>query len=497
MSAVINPAPKELVVLLEGLTSVPLPKSISVHGLAIHSAEIRARDLFLALRGRWFDGADFLHEAVERGAVAAVFEATTRQGIRSAEVDIPLVPIADLSHKAGVIASRFFEHPSAAMQVTAVTGTDGKSSVSHLLAEALQLRYGACGLIGTIGCGQFGSLGPGTLTTPDALRLQLELHRLRSRGNGHAVIEASSHGLDQGRLVGVDTRIGVFTNLARDHLDYHDSVESYAEAKEKLFEPGIIEHAIINVDESFGRKLAGKCARYCKVTTYALDTEADVVASGIACQINGLRFNVDVRGQQFSVKSRLTGRFNVSNLIAVFSALLAQGVPPEEAAALLGRLSPVRGRMQLVSGHDRFAIIDYAHTPHALEALLRACREIIPGKLICVFGCGGERDRGKRPLMGKIVSRLADVVVITDDNPRNEDPARIVDEIQRGITANVAVTVMHDRERAISHAVSIAGKDDCVVVAGKGHEEFQVIDDKRLRFDDADVVRRLLVEVSA
>ena len=495
MSAIANPSPKGLAMLLESLTSATVPGGVLVHGLAGHSAEVRAQDLFLALRGRRFDGMDFLHEAAARGALAVVCEATSRRDV-SCDLDIPLVPVADLMHKVGVIATRFFERPSAAMQITAVTGTDGKTSVAHLLAEATQLQYGACGFIGTIGCGQFGDFAVDGLTTPDALRMQRALYRLRSQGSGHVVLEASSQGLEQGRLVGVDVDIAVFTNLGHDHLDDHGSMESYAAAKGKLFTPGSIGHAILNIDDPFGRRLAGKCRRHCGVTTYALNAAADVVANDIGCTTSGLRFGVLARGRRFAIRSRLLGRFNVLNLLATFSALLAQGVSPEQSASLLDRLNPVRGRMQRIVGHGRCVIVDYAHTAQALEALLKACREMTSGRLICVFGCGGERDRDKRSRMGDAASRLAEAVIVTDDNPRNEDPRRIVDEILRGVAGGGVASVIHDRERAIHHAVSIAGQDDCVVVAGKGHEAFQFTGNERRQFDDVAVVRRVLAEVS-
>ncbi len=496
MSAIGNPAPKCLTMLLESLASETVPGDLSVHGLAGHSAKVRTRDLFLALRGRRFDGADFLQEAAARGATAIVHEATDRRDVAHG-VDVPLVPVENLAHKVGVIAARFFEHPSAAMQVVAVTGTDGKTSVAHLLAEALRLRHGTCGFIGTIGYGRFGSLAASRLTTPDALQMQQVLYRLRLQGTGHVVLEASSQGLEEGRLVGVEVNTAVFTNLGHDHIDAHGSIERYAAAKERLFAPGNAEHAVINIDDPFGRRLDDKCRRHFRVTTYALQAEADVTAGDIVSDAGGLRFSVATRGQRFAVRSHLLGRFNVPNLLATFSALLAQGVPPETSVSLLGRLSPVRGRMQRVAdSHGRCVIVDYAHTSQALEALLTACREMTSGRLICVFGCGGERDRGKRPRMGDIASRLAEVVIITDDNPRSEDPRRVADEILEGVAAGATASVMHDRERAIRHAVSIAGRDDCVVVAGKGHEAMQFIGDTRRPFDDVAVVRQALAEVS-
>ena len=482
-----KPAPKELNVLLDGLGESKAPQGVVVHGLAGHSGEVREGDLFMALKGGRCDGLEFLPEAVARGAVAAVCETRAPN-----DVGVPVVRVRDLTHRAGVIAERFFARASSEMQVVAVTGTDGKTSTSHLIAEALQLKHGACGLIGTLGCGRFGELRTRTLTTPDVVALHRELYALRVGGVADVVLEASSHGLSQGRLVGVEVDLAVFTNLGRDHLDYHASFEDYAAAKEKLFAPGACRRAVINTGDRFGRELAERCRRRCELTTYSLLGEADVVAENVESVRDGVSFTLRAGGAAAVCRSRLIGRFNAANLLAAAAALIAQGTGLEETAALLRRVYPVRGRMQRVAAAGRCAIVDYAHTPQALENLLRACREITAGRLFCVFGCGGDRDRGKRPLMGEVASRLADVVVVTDDNPRNEDPARIVAEIRQGVAGEVEV--IHDRERAIRRALSAAGRDDCVVVAGKGHETFQLVQGKRVAFDDAELVRRVLEE---
>lgn len=487
--------------LLDGLTAAKVQGGVPVHGLAGHSREVRSRDLFVALRGRCFDGFEFLPEVAARGAVAAVCDATA--STRDAAVDIPVIPVAELAHKIGVIADRFFAHPSADMRVTAVTGTDGKTSVAHLIAEALRLRHGDCGLIGTLGYGRFDELHPGATTTPDAIRMHRELHSLKAQGIFDVVLEASSHGLDQGRLVGVDVDVAVFTNLARDHLDYHASHAEYAAAKDKLFAPGALGCAVINVGDQFGRGLARRCRRHCEVTTYALDGDAgsgagaDIAAVEVASGPSGLTVRLRARGETAVIESALIGRFNAANLLAAFAALLVRGASPAEAARLLSRARPVRGRMQRITVAGRHAVVDYAHTPHALESVLRACREITAGRLLCVFGCGGDRDRGKRALMGEAASRLADFVVISDDNPRSEDPAGIVADIEGGVVAGAAVEVIHDRAQAIRRALSLAAPGDCVVIAGKGHEIFQTVGGERLPFDDAQVIRAAAKETNA
>lgn len=483
-----KPAPKELNVLLDGLSESRAPQGTLIHGLAGHSGEVSEGDLFAALRGGRHDGLDFLPEAVARGAVAAVCETP------APSADVPVVRVRDLTHRLGVIAGRFFACASPQLRVVAVTGTDGKTSTSHLIAEALQLKHGACGLIGTLGCGRFGALHVGALTTPDAVTLHRELYMLRTGGVSHAVVEASSHGLAQGRLVGVEVDVAVFTNLGRDHLDYHGSLEEYAAAKEKLFAPGACSRAVINVADPFGRELAGRCRSRCEVTTYSLLGGADVVAENVESAAAGVSFRLRAGAASAVCRSRLLGRFNAANLLAAAAALIAQGTSLEEAAALLERVHPVRGRMQRVAAAGACAIVDYAHTPQALENLLRACREITAGKLFCVFGCGGDRDRGKRPLMGEVASRLADVIVVTDDNPRSEDPARIAAEIRRGAAGEIEV--IHDRGRAIRRALSAAAAGDCVVVAGKGHETSQLTRGGRVAFDDAEAVRRATGEAA-
>ena len=497
MTALSEPAPAELSVLLDGLTQGGLSNSVShgvwVHGLAGHSDEVRARDLFVALRGRCFDGFDFIPEAATRCAVAAVCDADASAAVADMEAaaGIQVVAVSDLAHKSGVIADRFYGHPSAQIQVIAVTGTNGKTSVAHFVAEALHLERGTCGLIGTLGCGVFGELRESGMTTPGAIRLHREINALRMRGAGVVVIEASSHGLDQGRLSGVDVNVAVFTNLGRDHLDYHASGADYAAAKEKLFARGATEHAVINIGDPFGRALVQRCRSHCEVTTYALDAPADLSATVLA-GTHGLEITVRARGVTVGFLSSLFGRFNAANLLAAFAVLLTQGISPERAASLLARARPVRGRMQRITGGGRCAVVDYAHTPEALENFLVACREITMGRLVCVFGCGGDRDRGKRTLMGEVASRLADAVVISDDNPRSEDPTRIVADIQSGVISGTQVEVIHDRARAIRHALSFATHDDCIAVAGKGHESFQIVGSQHLPFNDADVVQRAL-----
>ena len=489
---------RELAVLLDGLTASSVPSGVPVCGIAGDSRLVRERDLFVALKGRHFDGVDFLHDAEVRGAAAAVCGSAARD---DQSIAIPVITVADLVHKVGVIADRFFAHPSAHMQVIAVTGTDGKTSVSHCIAEALSRRSGDCGLIGTLGYGRFKQLRESETTTPDAIKLHCELHQLNAQNVKHVVMEASSHGLDQGRLGGVDVDIAVFTNLGRDHLDYHVSHRNYAVAKEKLFAAGACRHAVINIADPFGRRLAQRCRRHCEVTTYSADAgvAADVTACNIECDVQGLSFILCVGSGRFAVHSRLLGRFNVGNLLAVWGVLSELGVAPEEAAQLIASLGPVRGRMQRVSVGARSAVIDYAHTPDALEHALSACREMLwhgGGRLLCLFGCGGERDRGKRALMGEVAARLADVVVISDDNPRGEDAARIIRDIQRGFPESAEVEVIHDRRRAIRHVLSLADAADCVLITGKGHESFQLIDDRRLPFDDAAVVHSLLEELA-
>jgi UDP-N-acetylmuramoyl-L-alanyl-D-glutamate--2,6-diaminopimelate ligase len=481
--------------LLEGLAIAPLP-DVMVHGLQTDSRQVRPGDLFLACAGLQVHALAFVEQALQRGAVAVAWEPAA---VQPGGLAVPAVAISGLGHRLGLIADRFYGQPSADMHVIGVTGTDGKTSVSHFIAQALSVEA-SCGLLGTLGYGVYGALQPPSHTTPDALRLHAELAALRDGGTRQLAMEVSSHALHQQRVAGVAFNTAVLTQLSRDHLDYHGSVAAYAEAKRRLFRMPGLETAVLNAGDEFGRLLIRELAGRVPVIAYGrmqddcrtraadwIELESvEARADGIAMQL------VTSRGRA-RLDARLLGAFNAENLMAALGALLARGLSLDQAVSRLRHVKTVAGRMELVStpGVAR-AVVDYAHTPHALETALQALRPHCRGELICVFGAGGDRDSGKRPHMGAVAERCADRIVLTSDNPRSEDPRAIVEAILAGFEQPQRAACILDRGQAIETAITLAGKDDLVLVAGKGHEEYQQIGSRRVAFSDREWVRECL-----
>ena len=487
---------RSLLSLLDGLSNTDGLDDITVSGLAEQSQEVHAGDLYLAVRGCQVHGLDFLSEAVERGARAVIYEPDQDRNaaLKPATVtDIPLIPVPDLRHKVGIIADRFFDHPSSAMQVIAITGTNGKSSTASIIAQVLSQKYGSCGMFGTLGYGEFKHLQSAVTTTPAALELHTRVSDLYAQGVRHIAMEASSHGLDQGRLAGLSINVAVLTMVGRDHFDYHGSLEAYWKAKRKLFEFSDLQWAVLNLDDAYGKTLAKECAADVEILTYSSqgNPKADLSAHNIKVGVQGLYFKLVYQGRTTVVRSRLLGRFNVDSLLAAFAVLLIQGLSEEEIAALLADVDTVPGRMQMFSRPGQpYVIVDYAHTPDALEKVLRTCREMGSGKLYCVFGCGGNRDKEKRPLMGAVASHLSDRIILTDDNPRDEDPEQIIQDILSGVVSQTDIEIEHDREIAVKHAIHRSQVSDYVLIAGKGNESFQIVRDKRIPMSDQHFVNK-------
>ena len=486
---------KSLVNLLNGLTNTKGIDDVVVNGLADHSGMVSQGFFYLAMQGQQAHGIDFLDEAITKGAVAAAYESDSKLSVN--DTRIPLIAVPKLRHKVGDIANRFYDSPSDALQVTTITGTNGKTSTAFLIAQALRQKYGQCGLFGTLGYGEFKNLKPAINTTPSALRLHAEMYELVQSDVVHAVLEASSQGLAQERLSGVNIDVAVFTMLGRDHFDYHKSLKNYKAAKKKLFEYANLQWAILNLDDKFGRELRQDDILDCQVLTYSSqgDQAADLTAANIKVNINGLSFEVCYQQNSVSIRSHLLGRFNVDSLLAAFAVLLAYELPMDIIGDLLNSAEPVPGRMQLFSAPGQpYVIVDYAHTPDALESVLQSCREMGGGKLHCVFGCGGNRDKGKRALMGEVATRLSDYVVLTDDNPRHENPKQIVQDILSGVTTDKPVDVEHDRGNAIKIAIENSHPNDYVLVAGKGNEAYQEIGDMKLPLSDQQLIQQIFVE---
>lgn len=478
----------------------PLLASIEITGVQLDSRAIREGDLYLALRGATTHGILHAADAVQRGARAVAVDATDDVDLIAQVADgTPLIKVPDLARRAGPLAGRLHGHPDRTMCLLAVTGTDGKTSVCRFIAAALESLGTRCGYIGTLGWGLGDSLESTALTTPDATALVTMLATLREQGAQAVALEASSHGLATGRLDGLDLDVGVLTNFGRDHLDYHGDLENYRRAKAALFEWPTLTAAVLNGNDALGRALDDSLqSRRPEVERYVFRREADetsrIAAESVQATPRGLSFMLVDGDTRRAVDSALIGRFNVDNLLACHGALRALGHSPEEAAGALAGLKPVAGRMERFAAEDRpTVIVDYAHTPQALSAAIDAARAHCAGVLWVVFGCGGDRDRGKRAPMGK-AAEAADRIVVTDDNPRRETSADIIAAVLQGMEAPGQATVIADRASAIAHAVRCASADDLVLIAGKGHEDYQIVGDQRLAFSDRDCVDALLAE---
>ncbi len=491
-----------LAVLLHALVPATAIPALRVTGLATDSRRVRPGDLFLACRGLQVHGLVHVDEALRRGAVAVLWEPVADIALQARADGLPVVALAvdGLGNKVGRIADRFYAHPSADMQLVGVTGTDGKTSVAHFIAQALSDAQQACGLLGTLGYGVYGRLRPPTHTTPDALRLQAELAELRDAGVRQVAMEVSSHALHQRRTEGTQFSIAVLTQLSRDHLDYHGSIEAYAEAKRRLFTSAGLQAAVVNVGDRFGRELAGEAKASVRVVAYG-HTEDDCARFGadwitlesMRATAHGLVLQLNTSQGRAVLSAAVLGAFNADNLMAALGALLATGLSLELAVQRLQTVTTVPGRMELFTAAGQPAVVvDYAHTPYALQTVLQALRPHCKGELICLFGAGGERDSGKRPQMGAVAERWADRAVLTSDNPRGESAQAIVEQIAAGFSEPLRAQRIVDRGQAIDEVIAAASADDLVLVAGKGHEDYQQIGTQRLPFSDRERVRQAL-----
>lgn len=482
--------------LLHSFANTPLEADLDILGLSLDSRAIQPGYLFLALRGTQADGSQFIHDAIRRGAVAVCIDAD----MRIDQVDIPCISIPDLRRKVGAIAARFYHHPAKKLKMIGVTGTSGKTSCTHFIAQSLQSLGMPCGIIGTLGSGFYGELGQAGLTTPDAVSLQASLHQFVERGAEAVAMEVSSHSIDQERVSAIDFEIGVFTNLSQDHLDYHGDMATYAAVKRRFLAEAMTEHIIINADDAYGKQWLAELAHHKPIIAYSIKPPRELIASVpfVYCakskiNLQGIYAELHTPWGEGSVTLPLVGQFNLSNCLAVLAVLCLHGVAFQDALRSLERLHAVSGRMQTLGGQGKpLIVVDYAHKPDALEKVLEVLRQHTAGKLFCVFGCGGERDRGKRPLMAKIAEQWADQVIVTSDNPRHENPETIAQEIMAGFSHPGRVFLELDRSKAIEKSIQWAVAADCVLIAGKGAERYQQIGDQKLPFDDVDKARRAL-----
>ena len=474
-----------------------IPAGLVVTGLVQDSRQLQPGDAFVAVLPARQEvpsthGLNFAAQARAAGASTILFEPPAPANIA---VPADAIGVPGLVARMGGMADRFHGEPSRAMTVVGVTGTNGKTSTVQLLAQAWTLQGRRAGTIGTLGAGLYGQPVPNGFTTPLVLQVHALLADLRDAGADAVAMEVSSHALDQGRTDHVRFAVAAFTNLSRDHLDYHGDMDAYAAAKAKLFAWPGLRAAVLNLDDAFGRELfAALPASVRGIGVSASGRgDAELRAEGLNLDGDGIGFDLVVDGVRHRVASPLLGRFNADNLLAVAGVLHALDAEPEAIAALLSKLQPIHGRMNRLGGSGRpVVVVDYAHTPDALEQALSSLRAHAHGRLLCVFGCGGERDAGKRPQMAAIAERLADGVIVTDDNPRGEDGDAIVADILRGFADASRVIVERDRARAIGLAVDAANAEDIVLVAGKGHEPYQEIAGVRHPFDDTQVAKAAL-----
>ena len=458
--------------------------------LTADSRNVKMGSIFVAYPGSSQDGRAYIAEAIGRGAAAVIWE---KNGFSWKEPwEVPNLGVENLRERISEIAGHLYGNPSDSLWMAGVTGTNGKTSVSQWIAAALDRTGRRSAVLGTLGNGLVGERAEAKNTTPDPIVLQRLLAEYLRRGARHVAMEVSSHGLDQGRVSGIKYDAAVFTNLTRDHLDYHGSMEAYGDAKARLFTARGLRHRIVNVDDEFGAALA---RRFPDAITYGTRGKARLLASRVTLSDAGMRFQLDSEWGRGEVRAGVLGGFNVSNLLAVIGTLIAAGLTFDAAVAAAGELAPVPGRLERVGGGPLpLVVVDYAHTPDALEKALDALRPAVAAghRLFCVFGCGGDRDPGKRPLMGAVAARLADHVVVTSDNPRSEAPAAIIAQVLEGIPGKAEA--IEDRQVAIFSAIHHATQGDVVLLAGKGHETYQEIAGVRHPFDDREVARAALAE---
>ena len=476
--------PMTLAELLSGIASAP---EIGVTGIANDTRDLHEGSVFLACPGINSHGLDYAQQAVDAGAVAVVYDGDTAASIP--DLPIPMIRVDGLRHRLGELANRFFDSPSQSVRVIGITGTNGKTTVAWLMSQSLQLLGKSCAYAGTLGFGIDAVDAEEGLTTPDVIEMHRRLAEFRDAGAGFAAVEVSSHALSQHRIDGVALDAAIFTNLSRDHLDYHGDMRAYGDAKAALFTEYSPGRSIINRDSRFGSELAERVGDEAIVVSAAADWQPTgtsfVRLRSATATSGGSEVVVDTSSGDATFSLPLPGRFNVENALSVLAYLLSDGVSLSDACDALSKVSAPPGRMELVASDGGPAVyIDYAHTPHALDVVLQALKPHCPGALWCVFGCGGDRDQGKRPLMATVSEQHADRIVVTNDNPRDEDPAAIIEAIAAGFSDRADAAIIEDRAAAIAWAIEQAADDDTILIAGKGHEDYQLIGSQRHDFSD-------------
>lgn len=482
---------------LEGIISTSLPAKVQISGISIDTRTLKTGDVFCAYAGLVHDGSAFIADAFSRGASCVLCDVTLRDTVTVSDVSLPIYYVEQLQQKVGHLASHFYNQPSSKLKIVGVTGTNGKTTTTYLIANALNILAYQSAVMGTLGNGFAGAPTASDLTTQDPVRVQSSLQDIVDAGGTHLAMEVSSHAIDQGRINGINFNVGVFTNLSQDHLDYHQSMSAYADVKRRFFQQGSLQNAVINIDDPVGLSLYQSIQATMPVYTFSV--KGATMSGGRHCRVlsckyslQGLTAQVETPEGECHLTSSLLGAFNLENLLAALLALLIMGIDVHKAAAALAKVVSIPGRLELVQSKGGVSVIvDYAHTPDALYQVLRTLKPLVHGKLICVFGCGGDRDSGKRPMMARVAQQTADLVIVTDDNPRFTDPLVIFNDIQAGFQGMDNVLMIHDRKKAIAAALHAARANDLILLAGKGHETYQLIGSERFSFDDRAVVATL------
>ena len=487
-----------------------LPKHLDreIIGIASDSREVEPGFVFIAIPGHGsYDGRDFIQDAVASGAVAILSELSSHAKVKTGLItkskqvqSIPHIQIPNLTEKVGKISDIFYRKPSLQMQMIGITGTNGKTTVASLLTLCLQKLQAQAAFVGTHGYGcDLENLGATGVTTPGALKLQMVLDDVRSQGAETVCMEVSSHAIDQSRVIGTRFDTLVLTNVTRDHLEYHGTEKAYKETKARLFLEYDARNIVLNLDDPTGRSILRQIKNKNRVIGYSLQSGLDhpldhvVYGHHVQTRLGSLNMLVTYKNETVKIQTALVGSFNAANILAVIATLIGQDYSLHECQQALYGARPVNGRMEVLGGGEYpLVIVDYAHTPDALEAVLSSLQRYCEKKLICVFGCGGERDRGKRSLMGKVAEKYCDHIILTNDNPRKESPQAIISEVLQGILSPWAIEIKYDRTEAIVHAMSLATQGDVVLVAGKGQETHQIIGEEKISFSDKEKVEFLL-----
>lgn len=487
--------------LLKGIHQINEKDERSIHAVQIDSRAVKQGDLFIAMPGVVQHGLSYLSEIIEAGACCVLYAqaeaASYQQQLNACREKIVQIEVDSIRDTAGRVISRFYDDASQKLSVIGVTGTDGKTSVSRFIAQSLSVDNKAA-VIGTTGNGIWGELTEATHTTPDVLSLHKMLFEFKNKLSDVVVMEVSSHGIEQERISGVDIETAILTNVTRDHLDYHGTVENYRDIKKRLFLQGSVKNIIVNLDDNVGKELAENLYRTKNVWCYSLHAASDlpinsVYAETIRATEDGFNIKAITPSGSIDLSIPFLGRFNISNALTVLCVLILNNINLKEAAKRIAALETAPGRMEVFKAENKpLVVVDFAHTPKALEFALQALSEHCKGKIWCVFGCGGDRDQGKRPIMGAVAEKYSSAVVLTDDNPRHENSADIIGQILSGIEYKDQVIVVENRKQAIEYAIEHASKDDVVLVAGKGHEQFQLTGDLKIPFNDRAEVQRII-----